>query len=558
MSENNPASTAASLCGHQTSSDCFPQQSLSILKPQVSRQWICLPGTQPALTVGLRLWYARKGGKMQPEVKATAWPTSKNNPRTTELETDLRSELEARIGAKNYHHWFRDKTTFEIDGEVLTIGVGSPFLLNWVQRQFRLPLSEAARTRLGESATVQIRVDPHVLMTDSNKSSESQASQLSAAETEDIPAGGRPATGSAAGNDSKRAPSKQPLGRRRFADLTEMVVGPGNDMAVLAARQVVEEPHGHFNPLLVYGGVGLGKTHLLEGIYRLLRREYPTLNVTYLTAETFANYFTEALQKHTLPAFRTRFRGIDVLLVDDVDFLDGKRVIQEEFLNTLKELEHQQKQVVLTSDRHPRLFAKSSDELVSRFLAGLTCRIEAPDLETRQKILQSRAARWDGQFAPEALQYVAQRFSHNVRELIGALNCLHAYYRMTQKRVTGTAARQVLSELERDCVRVVRMSDVSRVVCERFGVEPEDLKSEKRSRTISQPRMLAMYLSRRLTQAAFSEIGSYFGGRNHSTVMSATKRVEDWLQQGEQIRIASHNWSVQDLVAVLEQELLAG
>jgi chromosomal replication initiator protein len=329
-------------------------------------------------------------------------------------------------------------------------------------------------------------------------------------------------------------------------------------LAWTASRQVAATPGAHFSTLFLHGVVGTGKTHLLEGICRQLRRTHPTLQVTLLTAEGFANYFTQALNDRTLPSFRQKFRGVDVLLVDDVDFFESKRVFQEEFLHTVGELVDHGRQVVVSADRHPKLLTKLSDELVSRFHSGLVCRLETPDLETRRKIIAGKAQRLDGEFAPEALDFIAERFNGSVRELEGALNCLQTCFSMTRKRVTLATARQLLADLERDCLKIVRIADVERVVCNLFGLKPKDLKSDSRVRTVAQPRMLAMFLARRHTPSAYSEIGQHFGGRNHSTVMSAERKVQQWLSDNASVRIASQSWTIGEIVSTLEQQLLAG
>ena len=180
------------------------------------------------------------------------------------------------------------------------------------------------------------------------------------------------------------------------------------------------------------------------------------------------------------------------------------------------------------------------------------------NLPTRLKIVQLKAGRLSGDFAPEALEYIAQRFQGSVRELEGALNCLHAYANMTRKRVTLTSAREVLADLERDCLRLIRLADIERVICNLFGVRPKDLQSDSRVRTISQPRMLAMFLARKHTPSAYAEIGQHFGGRNHSTVMSAERKVQQWLDHSETIKVASQTWSIGEILQTLEQQLMAG
>lgn len=345
---------------------------------------------------------------------------------------------------------------------------------------------------------------------------------------------------------------------RRFSDLMDLVEGTCNEFALSAARQVCQAPGVQFTTLFVHGPVGVGKTHLLEGIHRDLKQRFPSRQVVYLTAEAFANFFTQALRDHKLPTFRNKFRSIDVLIVDDIDFLDGKRGIQEEFLFTIQQLESHGRMVVVGAHGHPRLLTKMSEELRTRFLAGMVCRIDAPDLMTRRRILENKAFRAGADFAPDVFQFVADRFRNNVRELEGAFNTLLAYQRMQGRRLSLTAARNALADLERDCIRVVRIIDIEAAVCSMFGVTSEDLKSNKRQKSLSQPRMLAMYLARKHTRAAYTEIGQHFGGRNHSTVIAAEKKIQASMGEADPIVIRTQAWRVTDLIESLEQQLQAG
>ena len=491
-------------------------------------------------------------------------------------EESFLQELARVIGQRQYEHWFQNKTSCTLNEDELTIGAASPFLIQWLQKQFKPVATKVAQDIFGPAARVRFEIDPQL-----------STVAMSSAKPEDInliqtlP---KPMTVPSATIRNRQATSSQgliqrtdvtpsaaqagialgnttlgkPRTGRRFADLSDFVEGTCNELALTAVRQVCQAPGSELNPLFIYGGVGTGKTHLLEGIYRQLRRTNPSLQVVFLTSEAFTNYFTQALREHTLPSFRQRFRTVDVLLIDDIDFLDAKRVIQEEFLHTFKQLESHGRQVVVTADRHPRLLSKLSDELRTRFLSGMVCRLEPPDLATREKIVIRKAARLQAEFSPDALKHVAERFTSNVRELEGALHCLQTYHCMTNKRVGISAAKQVLAELERDCIKVVRMPDIERVICDLFGLETSDLKSAKRTRSLSQPRMLAMYLARKHTQAAYSEIGQYFGGRNHSTVISAERKIHDWLKDQTSIKIASQTWRLNDVLETLEQQLQAG
>ena len=484
---------------------------------------------------------------MQPECAITV-------PESTQ-EQEIAEALTSLIGERPYGLWFHQKTRFLVREEELVVYAASPFLSTWMEKKHRGPLVQAAVAVLGPSARVRFDVDANLAAAARGAASpagEIARPTLSIGSTTGLVAAApkiaaeQPAAGTRVGNG------------RRFSDLADFVVGPGTAMAITAIRQLCDPLAPPAGGLFIYGPVGSGKTHLLEGLYREMRRTQRDLQVVFLSSEQFTNHFTQAYRDRTLPAFRQRFRTVDVLLVDDVDFLDGKRAVQEEFLHTFQQLEAHGKLVVACGDRHPRLMTKVSEELKTRFLSGIVCRLELPDLETREKIVASKARLMNADFCPEVLKFVAGRFTASVRELEGALHCLQVYHRMTGKRVGTSAARAVLGELERDCLRVVRMADIERAVCDLFGVDSADLKSSSRARSVSEPRMLAMYLARRHTRAAYSEIGAYFGGRNHATVISADRKVAQWIAEGSELRIASQSWRLKDVLETLEQQMLAG
>lgn len=490
-----------------------------------------------------------------------------SDPKFANQHAALETLLRTTIGPQSHQLWFRGKTALTIRHDELIVRVASPFLSTWLQRQFRDPLSSVATSVLGPAGRVRFEIDGSLAISSATDADNVTASlprggakttepQLPANIT---PSSVAPPRGSEAATFVKTdvAQKTATSSARRFSHLTDFVAGSCNQLAFTAARQVSEAPGDRLNPLYLFGGVGLGKTHLLEGIYCELRQRFPNWNIVFLTSEQFANYFTQALRSHTLPSFRQRFRGVDVLLVDDVDFLDGKRVIQEEFLHTVKTLESLGKQLIVTADRHPRLLSQTSEELSTRFVSGLVCRLETPDLDTRTRIVQYKLTRRQLELTPDAVALIAQWFCNNVRELEGALNCLEAHFAMNQQRLTGPNARQILADLQRDCIRIVRLADVERVVCDLFRMIPDELRSSSRARNVSQPRMLAMFLARKLTQAAYSEIGEFFGGRNHSTVISAERQVQEWLAVDTSFTIATRQWSAGELLQTLEQQLLA-
>ena len=509
----------------------------------------------------------RNGVGVTPSVRCDQESEKDRSP-SVQIDALLRSA----VGPRNYQLWFRERTKLSLHDDELIVAAVSPFVLTLLQRQFRQEIGNVASSLLGPAARVRFEVDGSLSLTNAetpvaemigtNQSATTIALkpvEIALVSTRTLSATAKSATTIVVGpqitEDVTRSAAAN--GGRRFAHLSDFVVGSCNQLAFAGVRQVSEAPGQRQNPLYLFGGVGLGKTHLLEGLYCELRRRFPTQNVVFLTSEQFANYFTHALRTHTLPSFRQRFRGIDVLLVDDVDFFDGKRGIQEEFLHTVKSLESHGKQIVVTADRHPNLLSQTSEELTSRFVSGLVCRMEAPDLDTRTKIVQHKLTRYELQLAPDAVLLVAQWFRQNVRELEGALNCLEAHFSVSQVRLNAAAARQILADLQRDCVRIVRLADVERAICDLFRLVPDELRSASRARNVSQPRMLAMFLARKLTQAAYSEIGDFFGGRNHSTVISAERQVQTWMTEETKVTIASRQWSVGELVQTIEQQLLA-
>jgi chromosomal replication initiator protein len=448
--------------------------------------------------------------------------------------------LQGQLDERRVRNWFASGSTrLEWRDDALYVFAASPYLIGWIQRQYSAALKDAARHVGTSEAVVRYEIDGTLTPAEPKL----ETSLRPAPEVRKVPRSTSPA--------ATRSRTQQCYDLRRF------VRGTCNDLALTAALSLMECPESCPNPVYIHGGVGCGKTHLMEGLHEGLRRKQPNLQVLALTSEEFANHFTQALDTRSMPSFRQKFRNVDVLLTDDVDFLDGKRVIQEEFLHTVKQLLRQGRQIIVTSDRHPRLLSRSSDELVSLYQSGIVCRIEQPDAATRLAIVRQLADRLKLNATADALEFVATRFTRNVRELEGAVHYLSTWQSANNARVTVSNAREALSVLVRDCMKIVRLADVEHAVCNLFGLPADELKSQKRQRSVSEPRMLAMYLSRRLTQAAYTEIGGYFGGRNHSTVMSAERKIGDLVKSKASVRISAQEWPVSELVATLEQQLKA-
>jgi len=459
----------------------------------------------------------------------------------TALLEQIRTALQTHLGPRRFQNWFGNGSRLTLSGAALTLHVQSPYLVKWIQQQFEQELLKIAAQIVGPDVTLVYEVGSDMSLVPEKAPAAVPSTPKASLSRSTVP--------------EQPAPTAQPRGKRLFS-LSDFVVGDCNSLAMAGVQQFLSEPDS-VSPLYLHSGVGNGKTHLLEGLRARLRKESPHLQVLHLTAEHFSNYFTQALGARSLPSFRMKFRSADVLLIDDIDFLNGKKGFQEEFLHTLKHFEQAGRGVVVTANRHPRLLTETSEELVSRFLSGLVCRIEAPDEPTRLEIVRRRATRSKVRFTPDSLEHVAKRFTSNVRELEGAVNVLSTWGQISENRVTVQAARKLLGRLERDCVRVIRAGDVESAVCEFFGTTPELLRSSSRKQSVSQPRMLAMYLTRKLTQSAYSEIGAHFGGRNHSTVMSAEKKIHSQVNSGETIKVGTESWSLQDLVQALEERIKA-
>jgi len=484
---------------------------------------------------------------MQPDILANVQPVSHDESTNCFLDA-----LRAKIGEHNFQHWFVSRSQVSLSDSTFKVSVGSAFLSTWMQRKFSSDVLATAR-EIVPGCTVDWTIDENLEATsDSDNSSEATPSALSVVEASAKP---RKPTRSTSATPAKAAGQRE---GRRFSKLDGFIQGACNELAVTAARQVASHPGERFSPLYIHGGVGVGKTHLAEAIYCEVRKQNPEMQVVFMTAESFGNQFTHALRNQSLPSFRARFRNVDVLIIDDIGFLIGKPGMQEEILHTFEQLSSHGKQVVVTADCHPRLMSKMSGELTTRFLCGLVSRLEAPDLQTRRQIVRLKLLPFAGQVSEDAMDFVARRFAHSVRELEGALNTLLTWFAMTKKKVSIQTARQALSELERDCIRVVRLPDIEAAICNLFGIEACDLKSDKRTRSVSQPRMLAMFLARRHTQAAYKEIGDFFGGRNHSTVVAAEKKVDTWLRAEKELTFAGRNWHLSDVMESIEQQLLAG
>jgi chromosomal replication initiator protein len=322
-----------------------------------------------------------------------------------------------------------------------------------------------------------------------------------------------------------RAPEGLPLSPKYTFDT--FVIGSGNRFAHAAAMAVAEAPARAYNPLFIYGGVGLGKTHLLQAIGHHVVHQQLLHRVAYISSEKFTNELINAIRDDRTLEFRTKYRSVDVLLIDDIQFLAGKERTQEEFFHTFNTLHESSRQIIITSDRPPKEIPTLEDRLRSRFEWGLIADIQPPDLETRIAILRKKAE-LDGMRVPdEVAEFIAQRIQSNIRELEGALVRVVAYATLTRAPITGDLAIEVLKELlPASPNRTITIPIIQRAVAEHFGLRIEEMRAKRRTKGIAFPRQVAMYLARELTDASLPRIGEEFGGRDHTTVMHACERVK--------------------------------
>jgi chromosomal replication initiator protein len=312
------------------------------------------------------------------------------------------------------------------------------------------------------------------------------------------------------------------------------VVGPSNRHAHAYSLAVAESPAKAYNPLFIYGGVGLGKTHLIQAVcHHIKHKPSANLKICYITSERFTNELIDAIQHRSTAGFRQKYRNVDVLVIDDIHFIAGKESTQEEFFHTFNALYDAHKQIIFSSDRPPKEIANLQDRLVSRFGWGLTTDIQPPDLETRVAILKKKIERESVQLPDDVIFFIAQLIKTNIRELEGALIRTIAYSLLEEKPITLDLAKEVLKDLLKEPKKLITVDFIQRCVAEEFGVSLHDLKTKRRNKNIVLPRQVAMYISRELTELSLPEIGESFGGKDHTTVLYSYNKIKGDLKNSD-------------------------
>jgi len=481
-------------------------------------------------------------------------------PTLTDWVAAFAQELAKRIGANRYHLWFEQQTRFHWGEQELVIGVPNRFFLDWLQGTFAETIQSAAESVAGQPVAVRFVIDPALFQ--AQRQQQDSRSQGANGAGEYLPAAGCVPARPTLSTDSNGPKQRQTPGGP--SKLDEFLVGESNRLAYAAVQQLADslrQDTAWFGgkrivgiPLTLYGPHGVGKTHLLEGLAEALAQAGEPGKVLCLTAEDFTNQFLQAMRQGKLIEFRRRFRNATALLVDDLQFLEGKRATQEELLHTLEALLRQGRILVVTCDRHPRQ-ARWLPELVNRLLGGAVWPVEPPDPDLRQRLLITKAQRLGVALSEEVARYLAEVVQGNVRELEGALYAVYHYATVQQRTISLELAQQALGRWLRPRCSVVGLRDIERAVSRTLHLRPGVLRSRDKVRSVSYPRMLAMYLARKHTGLPYSEIGRFFGGRNHSTVIAAERKVAQWLRQSASLRFGRQTWAVAELLQHIERQL---
>jgi len=424
------------------------------------------------------------------------------------------AEMEKKISKPSFETWLKSTKAHTLQGDLLVITAPNEFARDWLEERYSQHISEVLYEITGEELTVKFIIPQNQ-------------------KDEDIEL---PAPPKKVKKDDEHTDFPQSVLIPKYTFDT-FVIGSGNRFAHAASLAVAEAPAKAYNPLFIYGGVGLGKTHLMHAIGHYVLEHNPTAKVVYLSSEKFTNEFINSIRDNKAENFRNKYRNVDVLLIDDIQFLAGKESTQEEFFHTFNALHEDSKQIVISSDRPPREIPTLEDRLRSRFEWGLITDITPPDLETRIAILRKKA-KADGLDIPnEVMLYIANQIDSNIRELEGALIRVVAYSSLINKDINADLAAEALKDIiPSSKPKVITIHDIQKAVGEQFNVKLEDFKAKKRTKSVAFPRQIAMYLSRELTDYSLPKIGEEFGGRDHTTVIHAHEKISKLLQTDSQLQ----------------------
>ena len=414
------------------------------------------------------------------------------------------ARIETMVNSHSYSTWFKPTFFVRDTGTVITVRVPNPMFVEWLTKHYSVVLTEALAA-VGRPGVVVSFLPEGALL-----------------DTQPVEA----PTSSAVGSSDHEDAFVAGAGLNPRYTFETFIVGPSNQFAHAACRAVAEAPSRSYNPLFIYGGVGLGKTHLMHAVGQYVLQHDPSLNLTYISSERFMNEMINALRYDRILDFRERYRSVDVLLVDDIQFVSGKEGTQTEFFHTFNALYDAQKQIVISSDRPPHEITQLEERLRSRFEWGLIADIQPPDIETKIAILKRKAEAEAVPLPDNVAMFIAGRVKSNIRELEGSLVRLIAYASLTGREISLELAQDVLRNVLDQDVRAVTIDAIQKFVADYYQLKVADLKSRNNAKSVAMPRQVAMFLCKALTHASLPEIGRSFGNKHHSTVIHSIKRVE--------------------------------
>jgi len=435
----------------------------------------------------------------------------KPTPEIKKVWSSVHSAMRTEFGEAIFRSWLKPLTLRAYYHGTMEVSVPTRFMRDWIQTHYAERISAMCSEKSDEIKRVQIVVVQNAIIDDSFDTGAS----TDAANPEQ----------SASDFKIALAEVSSPLDARYTFD--SFVVGKPNALAHAAARRVVESATVPFNPLFIYGGVGLGKTHLMHAIAHTVEEQFPEKTVMYLSAEKFMYQFVKALRANDTMAFKDMFRSVDVLMIDDIQFIAGKESTQEEFFHTFNALVDQNKQIIISADRAPSDLTGVDERLRSRLAWGLVADIHPSTYELRLGILHSKREKLGADVPDSVLEFLALKVTSNIRELEGALNRIVAHADVSKQEITLESTQNVLQDLLRAHDRRITIDEIQRKVAEHYNIRLSDMHSARRARAVARPRQVAMYLAKQLTARSLPEIGRKFGGRDHTTVMHAVRKIEE-------------------------------
>ncbi len=428
--------------------------------------------------------------------------------------------LEINLSKGNFITWFKNTGIIEKGDDYIVVGVPSNFAHEWIKNKFHSHLLKSLKTIAPEVRDIKYHIGS--LKT----ASEKQGSLLQQSETNEK----NTVVYKATGNNPSNTLNKQ-------YTFETFIIGQNNELAHAASMAVSKNPGTQYNPLFIYGGVGLGKTHLIHAVGNKLIANNPRARILYATSEKFTNDFINAIQQKKLDDFKKLYRQVDMLLIDDVQFIAGKEQTQEEFFHTFNELRDKGKQIILTSDRLPKDIPSIEQRLISRFEWGMIADVGAPSLETRIAILKTKLAKMGASFDNEIINYIAENVVNNIRELEGALNKIVVFQDMGREPLTLPKVQELLQSITNNNKRKnVSIKKIAENVAGFYSVTLDDLIKQSRKKEYVKPRQAAMYLVRKELNSSYPTIGEFFGGRDHTTVMHGVEKVERAVKSEDQIK----------------------